>query len=118
MAGNAVINQVNTLSGLLKPVIGGIMFGMWGIYPILILSIGCFSFSAVMEIFIHIPHEKRIKEESGIFSSYRKRLKGKLPVRKTEKPVFLFCRVSDFYFQSDIKFGYDCRNTYFDYTGT
>ena len=31
MAGNAVINQVNTLSGLLGPVIGGIMFGMWGI---------------------------------------------------------------------------------------
>lgn len=33
MAGNAVINQVNTLSGLLGPVIGGIMFGMWGFIP-------------------------------------------------------------------------------------
>lgn len=64
MAGNAVINQVNTLSGLLGPVIGGIMFGMWGIYPILSVSIVCFLFSAIMEIFIHIPHVKRPRETS------------------------------------------------------
>ena len=38
MAGNAVINQVNTLSGLLGPVIGGVMFSLWGIDPILLLS--------------------------------------------------------------------------------
>ena len=87
MAGNAVINQVNTLSGLLGPVIGGIMFGMWGIYPILILSIGCFSFSAVMEIFIHIPHEKRIRE-SGILAVVGNDLKESYQFVKTEKPVF------------------------------
>lgn len=87
MAGNAVINQVNTLSGLLGPVIGGIMFGMWGIYPILILSIGCFSFSAVMEIFIHIPHEKRIRE-SGILTVVRNDLKESYQFVRTEKPIF------------------------------
>ena len=38
MSGNAVINQVNTLSGLLGPVIGGVMFTLWGIDPILLLS--------------------------------------------------------------------------------
>ena len=87
MAGNAVINQVNTLSGLLGPVIGGIMFGMWGIYPILILSIGCFSFSAVMEIFIHIPHEKRIRE-SGILTVVGNDLKESYQFVKAEKPIF------------------------------
>ena len=87
MAGNAVINQVNTLSGLLGPVIGGIMFGMWGIYPILILSIGCFAFSAVMEIFIHIPHEKRIRE-SGILTVVGNDLKESYQFVKTEKPIF------------------------------
>ena len=87
MAGNAVINQVNTLSGLLGPVIGGIMFGMWGIYPILILSIGCFSFSAVMEIFIHIPHEKRIRER-GILTVVGNDLKESYQFVKTEKPIF------------------------------
>lgn len=87
MAGNAVINQVNTLSGLLGPVIGGIMFGMWGIYPILVLSIVCFIFSAVMEIFIHIPHEKRIRE-SGILTVVGKDLKESYQFVKTEKPIF------------------------------
>lgn len=87
MAGNAVINQVNTLSGLLGPVIGGIMFGMWGIYPILVLSIVCFTFSAVMEIFIHIPHEKRIRE-SGILTVVGKDLKESYQFVKTEKPIF------------------------------
>mgnify|MGYP002509651979 FL=1 len=87
MAGNAVINQVNTLSGLLGPVIGGIMFGMWGIYPILVLSIVCFAFSAVMEIFIHIPHEKRI-EESGLLTVVGNDLKDSYQFVKTEKPIF------------------------------
>lgn len=87
MAGNAVINQVNTLSGLLGPVIGGIMFGMWGIYPILILSIGCFAFSAVMEIFIHIPYKKRVRE-SGILTVVGNDLKESYQFVKTEKPIF------------------------------
>lgn len=87
MVGNAIINQVNTLSGLLGPVIGGVMFGMWGIYPILILSIACFIFSAIMEIFIHIPHEKRIRE-SGILAVIGSDLKESYHFVKTEKPIF------------------------------
>lgn len=64
MAGNAVINQVNTLSGLLGPAVGGVMFSAGGIYPILAVSIVCFTLSAIMEIFIRIPHEKRKRNES------------------------------------------------------
>ncbi len=58
MQANAVINMVGTLSGLFGPVIGGILFGSFGIKPILALSIICFLASAVMEIFIHIPYKK------------------------------------------------------------
>lgn len=87
MAGNAVINQVNTLSGLLGPVIGGIMFGMWGIYPILILSIICFTFSAIMEIFIHIPHEKHVCNDS-ITTVVVNDLKESYLFVKTKKPIF------------------------------
>ena len=43
MQGNAVINLVNTLSGLFNSVIGGVLFGAWGIFPILIVSVGCFT---------------------------------------------------------------------------
>lgn len=55
MAGNAVINMVNSLAGMIGPALGGIMFGLWGLRPVLLVSIACFSISAVMEIFIHIP---------------------------------------------------------------
>lgn len=87
MAGNAVINQVNTLSGLLGPVIGGIMFALWGIKPILFLSAGCFALSAIMEIFIHIPHEKRPREV-GIFEVVGTDLKESYQFVKNEKPIF------------------------------
>ena len=87
MAGNAVINQVNTLSGLLGPVIGGVMFTLWGIYPILLLSAACFTFSAIMEIFIHIPHEKRPREV-GVLRVVGMDLKESYQFVKIEKPIF------------------------------
>ena len=87
LAGNAVINQVNTLSGLLGPVIGGVMFTLWGIYPILLLSAACFTFSAIMEIFIHIPHEKRLREVS-VFRVVGIDLKESYQFVKIEKPIF------------------------------
>lgn len=67
LKGNAVINQVNTLSNLLGPVIGGMVFGVWGITPILIVSIICFFFSAIMEIFISIPFNKQANDK-GVFA--------------------------------------------------
>ena len=57
--GNAVINMVATLSNLLGPALGGVIFGLWGLGPILTIGGVCFFCSAVMEIFIRVPHEKR-----------------------------------------------------------
>ncbi|MDO4322002.1 MAG: MFS transporter [Lachnospiraceae bacterium] len=70
MQGNAVINMVNTLAGLLGPVIGGGLFGIGGIDPILFISIGCFFSSAVMELFIRIPYQRK-KTSEGIFTVIR-----------------------------------------------
>ncbi|MFQ8758970.1 MAG: MFS transporter [Intestinimonas sp.] len=44
-AANGVVLQVQALTGLLRPVLGGILMGFFGIYPILAASAGCF-FSA------------------------------------------------------------------------
>lgn len=59
LPGNAVINQVSSLAGLLGPIMGGILYGFYGLIPILIASIICFFISAVMEIFIKISYKKR-----------------------------------------------------------
>ena len=88
IAGNAVINQVNTLSGLLGPVAGGVLFTLWGIGPILLLSAACFAFSAVMEIFIRIPHERR-PSEAGVFQVVRQDLQECCRFVRSEKPVFV-----------------------------
>ena len=88
IAGNAVINQVNTLSGLLGPVAGGVLFTLWGIGPILLLSAACFAFSAVMEIFIRIPHERR-PSEADVFQVVRQDLQECCRFVQSEKPVFV-----------------------------
>lgn len=64
MPANAAINLVSSLAGLLGPVLGGLLFSFWGIRPILFISIFCFLFSAIMEIFIHIPFQKQEKTSS------------------------------------------------------
>ena len=88
MRGNAVINMVNTLASLLGPIIGGILFGAWGLIPILIVSTACFFSSAVMEIFIHIPFKKR-KTEKSMASIVLEDLKESGRYIKDEKPEFV-----------------------------
>ena len=88
MRGNAVINMVNTLASLLGPIIGGILFGAWGLIPILIVSTACFFSSAVMEIFIHIPFKKR-KSEKSMASIVLDDLKESGRYIKDEKPEFV-----------------------------
>ena len=87
IAANAVINQVNTLSNLLGPVLGGVLFSLWGILPILLLSVVCFFISAVMECFIHIPHTPQPRK-AGIFAVARNDLSSCYHFVREERPVF------------------------------
>lgn len=66
MSANAIINMVSSLTGLLGPALGGIAYSMWGIYPVLCGAAFCFFLSAVMEIFIHIPFQKRERKVSAL----------------------------------------------------
>ena len=83
-----MINMVSTLASLLGPVTGGVLFGAFGIMPILFISIVCFVFSAVMEIFIHIPFEKNTDGKS-IFGAMGSDLSDSFQFIKNEKPIFL-----------------------------
>lgn len=87
-SGNAVINMVSTLSGLLGPVAGGVLFGAFGIRPILWVSIGCFFLSALMELFIRIPHRPRDPAGGALVAAGRDLGEGWRFIRR-EKPVFL-----------------------------
>lgn len=88
LAGNSVINAVNSLSGLLGPVIGGILYAAYGLKSILILSTICFAFSAIMEIFIHIPFVKQ-KTEGGILKIAKTDFSQSLHFITKEKPIII-----------------------------
>ncbi len=88
LAANAIINQVGALAGLLAPIIGGIVFGVWGLNPIIIAGGICFFLSAVMEIFITIPHTK-IREKQSILGIVRQDFTDSFAFIRHEKPVIL-----------------------------
>lgn len=88
LSASAVVNQVGALAGLLGPVIGGMLFGAFGLTPILIISILCFTASAIMEIFIHIPFEKR-ESNTGISAIIKSDLRDSANYIKHEKPILI-----------------------------
>lgn len=88
MLGNAVINSIGTLASLAGPIIGGILFGAFGIGPILLISTVCFIISAIMEIFIHIPYTKDHNEKS-VFSVVAADLTESIDFVKNKRPIFL-----------------------------
>lgn len=62
-AANGVVAQVQALSSLLGPVLGGVLYGWVGLAPIVWVGAACFLGSAVMELFLRIPFRRR--EDGG-----------------------------------------------------
>lgn len=56
---NGIVNGIGALSSMFAPVLGGFLYGLIGIKMLLIISCISFFLSAVMEIFIYIPFNKR-----------------------------------------------------------
>ncbi len=84
--GNATINLISSLASLMGPIAGGAIFGLFGLYPILYISIPCFIFSAIMELFIQIPYRRRTAQAS-IMKTFKMDLKESLKFIRNEKPV-------------------------------
>ncbi|MFV0393546.1 MAG: MFS transporter [Coprobacillaceae bacterium] len=87
---NAVVNQVNSLSKILGPIIGGMIYDIGGIFPILIFGFITFTISAILEMSITIPHIKK-KEEVSVFVLMRRESKECLSFLK-KKPMI--CKIA------------------------
>lgn len=85
MSASAVINMVSSLSSILGPALGGVAYGLWGIYPVLIVSACCFFLSAVMECFIRMPHT-RIERKASVLKETGADLKLSLSYISKERP--------------------------------
>ena len=88
MQGNAVINLVSSFASLIGPVVGGALFGFYGIMPILYVSAICFVLSAVMEIFIQIPYERE-PAKGNIFAIGISDLKESFEYMHKDQPVIM-----------------------------
>lgn len=64
VSANSIVMQINALSNLVGPIVGAGLYGFLGIFPITCISAICFFFSAVLEIFIHIPFVKQARASS------------------------------------------------------
>lgn len=56
---NGLVQAVQAMSAVAAPVLGGVLYGMMGVQTVVLLSCLAFFLSAVMELFIRIPFEKR-----------------------------------------------------------
>lgn len=83
---NSVINTVSSFSALLGPALGGVLYGLYGPMPLLWLCSLCFTASAVMEIFIHIPQNHPPKVH-GLWNTIRSDLASSLRFIVRDKPA-------------------------------
>jgi MFS family permease len=67
-ASNGLIQAVQSLSGILAPVLGGILYGALGITALVAMSGAAFGLAAFTEMFIQIPYTKR-PYEGGIIKT-------------------------------------------------
>lgn len=57
MKGNALVNQVASLSYLVAPMLGGVLYTMFGLKPVMYASVICFFITALFECFIKLNYE-------------------------------------------------------------
>lgn len=63
-AANGITTSINALANLAGPILGGLLYGFFGITWILHIAATCFFLSACLELFLHIPYQKQPRTTS------------------------------------------------------
>jgi len=64
MKGNAVVNQVASLSYLVTPMLGSVLYAMFELKPVMYASVGCFFLTALFECFIKLSYQRPQTKDS------------------------------------------------------
>lgn len=88
MKANAVVSQVAMLANLIGPVLGGVLYGLFGAMPIILVSGVCFFLSAVLELFIHIPFQP-LDAKTSILQIVKDDLRESIRFMTREQPDIL-----------------------------
>lgn len=100
MAANAVINTISSFASLLGPVLGGLLYSVYGLELVLRVCIVCFFLSAVMELFIKIPFARQ-SFDGGVWKAVKEDFTESIRFIRKEKPVigkglFVICGINLF----------------------
>lgn len=98
--GNGIVGSISGLANLLSPLIGGMLFAKYGVLPIIIVSVFCYIISAVLEIFMKIPHHNQ-PSDSGIIATAKTDIKSSMDFIFKEqtslrKLVYIICILNAF----------------------
>jgi len=85
-SGNAVVGVVNSLSGMVGMAVAGVVFGRFGLTPILVIGAICFAITAVMDLLIRMPCKKQ-ESSGGIVKIVKDDLKQSVRYATKEKPI-------------------------------
>lgn len=85
----AIVSQISALSGLIGPVVGGLVFGLFGIEPVVVVSGIAFALSAVLiMLFVRIPH-KRVELTEGIVRTVVDDIAESFTFLRRKRPIIL-----------------------------
>lgn len=73
MRGNAVVNQAAALSSLAAPMLGGALYAVFGLRPLLYAAAVCYFATALFECFIDVGR-RSVQNTGGAFQSVRRDL--------------------------------------------
>lgn len=83
--GNAVVNQVASLSYLTAPMAGGFRYSIFGLKPVMYTSVGCFFVTALFECFIQLNY-RPAPGEKNILSTVRQDFLSSIQYLFKEQP--------------------------------
>ena len=95
---NSVISLVGSLSGMVGPALGGILFAGFGIYPIIIICAVAKFLAAIMELFVRIPNVKQEAADNA-FSAFFGDISTGLKFIFNEKPLLAKILITIFLIQ-------------------
>ncbi|MCL2422160.1 MAG: MFS transporter, partial [Defluviitaleaceae bacterium] len=94
VSANAVVNLINSLSGMAGMAIAGLLFAQFGLFPILAASTVCFAITAVMDLFIRVPFKPQ-DNSGGIVKIVKGDLMESAKFMKA-RPVIIKCAAVSF----------------------
>ena len=83
--GNAVVNQVASISYLIAPLLGGILYAAVGLKPVMYASVVCFFVTALFECFIKLGYQAR-EFQGNILSMVKNDFSGSIRFITKERP--------------------------------